>query len=44
MQNLWKDSEAEKLVEHYAAKGVDRDLALRVYSPALSCMAAATPR
>ncbi|CAN0653624.1 Rhamnose utilisation protein RhaD, predicted bifunctional aldolase and dehydrogenase [Nitratireductor aquimarinus] len=35
MQNLWKDSEAEKLVEHYAQKGVARDLALRVYTTRL---------
>lgn len=32
MQNLWNDHEAEKLVSHYAAKGVSRDLALRVYT------------
>ncbi|MCT7373647.1 bifunctional aldolase/short-chain dehydrogenase [Chelativorans salis] len=35
MQNLWNDSHAEKLVEDYAAKGVGRDLALRVYTTRL---------
>ncbi|WP_309083589.1 bifunctional aldolase/short-chain dehydrogenase [Chelativorans sp.] len=35
MQNLWNDSEAEKLVNDYAAKGVSRDLALRVYTTRL---------
>ena len=35
MKNLWNDAEAEKLVEHYAAKGVGRDLALRVYTTRL---------
>ena len=35
MKNLWNDGEAEKLVEHYAAKGVGRDLALRVYTTRL---------
>lgn len=35
MQNLWNDSEAEKLVSDYAAKGVSRDLALRVYTTRL---------
>ncbi len=35
MKNLWNDTEAEKLVEHYAAKGVGRDLALRVYTTRL---------
>ena len=34
MKNLWNDAEAEKLVEHYA-KGVGRDLALRVYTTRL---------
>src|SRR5688572_24448524 len=35
MKNLWNDAEAEKLVGHYAAKGVGRDLALRVYTTRL---------
>lgn len=35
MQNLWNDSEAEKLVADYAKKGVSRDLALRVYTTRL---------
>ncbi|MDS1138448.1 bifunctional aldolase/short-chain dehydrogenase [Nitratireductor indicus] len=35
MQNLWNDSEAEKLVADYAKKGVARDLALRVYTTRL---------
>ncbi|WP_274425424.1 bifunctional aldolase/short-chain dehydrogenase [Chelativorans sp. YIM 93263] len=35
MHNLWNDKEAEKLVSEYAEKGVDRDLALRVYTTRL---------
>ena len=35
MKNLWNDKEAEALVETYAAKGVERDLALRVYTTRL---------
>lgn len=35
MQNLWNESHAEKLVGDYAARGVDRDLALRVYTTRL---------
>lgn len=35
MKNLWNDAQAEKLVDHYAAKGVARDLALRVYTTRL---------
>ncbi|MDQ2634388.1 MAG: class II aldolase/adducin family protein, partial [Pseudomonadota bacterium] len=35
MKNLWNDTEAQKLIEHYAAKGIDRDLALRVYTTRL---------
>ncbi|HEU4986960.1 MAG TPA: class II aldolase/adducin family protein, partial [Rhizobiaceae bacterium] len=35
MKNLWNDGEAEKLVSEYAKKGVDRDLALRVYTTRL---------
>ncbi len=35
MKNLWNDQEAERLVAEYAAKGVGRDLALRVYTTRL---------
>ncbi|MBX3574378.1 MAG: bifunctional aldolase/short-chain dehydrogenase [Mesorhizobium sp.] len=35
MKNLWNDQEAERLVADYAAKGVGRDLALRVYTTRL---------
>ena len=35
MQSRWRDEEAEALVEHYAREGVNRDLALRVYSSRL---------
>jgi rhamnose utilization protein RhaD (predicted bifunctional aldolase and dehydrogenase)/NAD(P)-dependent dehydrogenase (short-subunit alcohol dehydrogenase family) len=35
MQNLWNDVEAEALVANYAKKGVDRELALRVYTTRL---------
>ena len=35
MENLWRDSDAEKMVEHYAGKGVSRDLALRTYTTRL---------
>ena len=35
MKNLWNDAEAEKLVAAYAEKGVERDLALRVYTTRL---------
>jgi len=35
MKNLWNDQEAERLVSDYAAKGVARDLALRVYTTRL---------
>ncbi|SMH56079.1 bifunctional aldolase/short-chain dehydrogenase [Mesorhizobium australicum] len=35
MKNLWNDQEAERLVGEYAAKGVARDLALRVYTTRL---------
>jgi rhamnose utilization protein RhaD (predicted bifunctional aldolase and dehydrogenase)/NAD(P)-dependent dehydrogenase (short-subunit alcohol dehydrogenase family) len=31
----WKDDEAEGLVEHYAGAGINRDLALRVYTSRL---------
>jgi rhamnose utilization protein RhaD (predicted bifunctional aldolase and dehydrogenase)/NAD(P)-dependent dehydrogenase (short-subunit alcohol dehydrogenase family) len=35
MRSLWSDAEAERLVERYAAAGVARDLALRVYTSRL---------
>lgn len=35
MKNLWNDNEAEALVAAYAKKGVERDLALRVYTTRL---------
>src|SRR5271168_4525283 len=35
MDNLWSDAEAERVVDHYAAAGVGRDLALRVYTSRL---------
>ncbi len=35
MKNLWNDKEAEDLVAAYAARGVERDLALRVYTTRL---------
>ncbi|MGH7065577.1 MAG: bifunctional aldolase/short-chain dehydrogenase, partial [Stellaceae bacterium] len=35
MHSLWSDSDAERLVEHYAGRGVERDLALRVYTSRL---------
>lgn len=35
MKSLWNDAEAEKLVADYAAKGVSRELALRVYTTRL---------
>jgi len=35
MQSLWRDDEAERTVERYAATGVARDLALRVYTSRL---------
>jgi len=35
MENLWRDDEAEKVVASYAAKGVNRDLALRTYTTRL---------
>ena len=35
MQSQWSDDAAETIVRHYAAKGVDRDLALRVYTSRL---------
>ena len=35
MKSLWSDADARAMVEHYAAKGVAEDLALRVYSSRL---------
>jgi rhamnose utilization protein RhaD (predicted bifunctional aldolase and dehydrogenase)/NAD(P)-dependent dehydrogenase (short-subunit alcohol dehydrogenase family) len=35
MRSQWLETEAERLVEHYAAEGVGRDLALRVYTSRL---------
>lgn len=35
MENLWRDDEAEQVVAGYAAKGVNRDLALRTYTTRL---------
>ena len=35
MQSLWSDAEAERLVRHYQALGVNRDLALRTYTSRL---------
>ena len=35
MQNLWNEHDAQTMVEHYAARGVNEDLALRTYSSRL---------
>lgn len=35
MKNLWRDSDAEAMVEAYAKKGINRDLALRTYTTRL---------
>jgi rhamnose utilization protein RhaD (predicted bifunctional aldolase and dehydrogenase)/NAD(P)-dependent dehydrogenase (short-subunit alcohol dehydrogenase family) len=35
MVSQWSDDTAEAIVRHYAARGVDRDLALRVYTSRL---------
>jgi rhamnose utilization protein RhaD (predicted bifunctional aldolase and dehydrogenase)/NAD(P)-dependent dehydrogenase (short-subunit alcohol dehydrogenase family) len=35
MHSLWSDAEAERLIDRYAAAGVGRDLALRVYTSRL---------
>ncbi len=35
MKNLWNDADADAMVASYAAKGVERDLALRVYTTRL---------
>jgi rhamnose utilization protein RhaD (predicted bifunctional aldolase and dehydrogenase)/NAD(P)-dependent dehydrogenase (short-subunit alcohol dehydrogenase family) len=35
MQSQWSDDDAEVIVRHYAGRGVNRDLALRVYTSRL---------
>src|SRR6266436_2251086 len=35
MHSLWSDADAERVVDRYAAEGVGRDLALRVYTSRL---------
>jgi rhamnose utilization protein RhaD (predicted bifunctional aldolase and dehydrogenase)/NAD(P)-dependent dehydrogenase (short-subunit alcohol dehydrogenase family) len=35
MRSLWSEAAAERMVAHYAARGVGRDLALRVYTSRL---------
>src|SRR5437868_8139703 len=35
MHSLWSDKEAERLIDHYGAAGIGRDLALRVYTTRL---------
>ena len=35
MKNLWNDAEAKSLVDAYAKKGIERELALRVYTTRL---------
>src|SRR5260221_599475 len=35
MQSQWSDDAADAIVRHYAARGVNRDLALRVYTSRL---------
>jgi rhamnose utilization protein RhaD (predicted bifunctional aldolase and dehydrogenase)/NAD(P)-dependent dehydrogenase (short-subunit alcohol dehydrogenase family) len=35
MRSLWSDAAAEQLVDHYAGHGVDREIALRVYTSRL---------
>lgn len=35
MRNLWSDRDARAMVRHYAAQGVNEDLALRVYTSRL---------
>jgi rhamnose utilization protein RhaD (predicted bifunctional aldolase and dehydrogenase)/NAD(P)-dependent dehydrogenase (short-subunit alcohol dehydrogenase family) len=35
MDNLWRDEDAETMVARYAAKGINRDLALRTYTTRL---------
>ncbi len=35
MKNLWSDSDAKTAIAHHAAKGINEDLALRVYTTRL---------
>jgi len=35
MRSLWSNADAERLVDHYAGQGVDREIALRVYTSRL---------
>ena len=35
MKNLWSDADAEAMAAHYATAGIDRELALRVYTTRL---------
>ncbi len=35
MKNMWSDTDALNMVEHYAEQGVDEDMALRVYTTRL---------
>src|ERR1700741_2714068 len=35
MHSLWSDAEADRLIDHYAAAGGGRDVALRVYTSRL---------
>jgi rhamnose utilization protein RhaD (predicted bifunctional aldolase and dehydrogenase)/NAD(P)-dependent dehydrogenase (short-subunit alcohol dehydrogenase family) len=35
MENLWNESQAEEMVSRYASEGINRDLALRVYTTRL---------
>src|ERR1700746_3038520 len=35
MHSLWSDAEADRLIDRYAAAGVGRDVALRVYTSRL---------
>src|SRR5271165_4047764 len=35
MRSQWSDADAERQVDHYAAQGIGRDIALRVYTTRL---------
>ena len=35
MKNLWSDQDAKAAIAHHAAKGINEDLALRVYTTRL---------
>ena len=35
MKSGWVDSDAQRAIDHYAAQGVSRDLALRIYTSRL---------